>query len=204
MDVGKRKKATVCDIGVYEKGRHSGSNGALNSPGYKLWQRMLLRCYNAASLRDRPTYTGCSVHEDFHYFQSFMDWATEQVGYGKTDWALDKDLLVKGNKIYCPALCVFVPRQVNQIINTCKGPRRELPIGVHEDRRYKGKYYAMITGTADVKQRRLGTYSTTGEAFAAYKTAKESAVKAISEEYRDVVDARVYNALVNYEVGYGD
>lgn len=29
--------------------------------------------------------------------------------------ALDKDILNKGNKVYCPENCIFVPRRINNL-----------------------------------------------------------------------------------------
>lgn len=45
-------------------------------------------------------------------------------------WALDKDILVKGNKIYSPETCCFVPQEINNLFTKRKSCRGTLPIGV--------------------------------------------------------------------------
>ena len=47
---------------------------------------------------------------------------------------LDKDILIKGNKIYSQDTCIFVPKAINSLFTNRKRFRGEYPIGV-----YKGK-----------------------------------------------------------------
>jgi hypothetical protein len=44
--------------------------------------------------------------------------------------ALDKDILYKGNKIYSPDTCVFVPQEINALFVKNDANRGDLPIGV--------------------------------------------------------------------------
>ena len=45
-------------------------------------------------------------------------------------WELDKDILVKGNKIYSPDTCCFVPKEVNTVFTKRQSKRGDYPIGV--------------------------------------------------------------------------
>ena len=42
---------------------------------------------------------------------------------------LDKDILVKGNKIYSPEACRFVPQYINTLLTNAGAARGELPCG---------------------------------------------------------------------------
>lgn len=46
--------------------------------------------------RSNPTYVGCTT--TFKSCDNFIEWARNQVGYGTGQ--LDKDILLKGNKVY--------------------------------------------------------------------------------------------------------
>ena len=46
--------------------------------------------------------------------------------------------------------------------------------------------------------------NTPEQAFLAYKIAKESYIKEVAEKWRDQIDPRVYNTLMNYEVNIDD
>ena len=50
----------------------------------------------------------------------------------------------------------------------------------------------------------LGTFNTELEAFNAYKTAKESYLKELANKWKDKIDPRAYEALMNYEVEITD
>ena len=52
--------------------------------------------------------------------------------------------------------------------------------------------------------RKLGVYNTPGEAFLAYKQAKEAYIKEVANKWKDQIDPRAYNALINYQVEITD
>ena len=112
---------------------------------------------------------------------------------------LDKDILVKGNKIYSEDTCCFVPICINNLF-TLRGLKRgELLIGVSK----KGdRFCASIHKHG--KQKGLGTFDTELEAFWAYKEAKEAYIKELAEKWKDQIDPRVYEALMKYQVEITD
>lgn len=162
---------------------------------YTAWKGMLERCYTEKSLAKCPTYLGCSVSDNFKNFTFFKEWAEKQVGSDKDGWNLDKDILVRGNKIYSEDTCCFVPQEVNKIFTNMKNTNSGL-VGVNK--RPTGKYYATVKHSGKIHY--LGSYATEVEAFQAYKQAKEKFVKDTAMEYIDIIDLRVYNALMNYQV----
>ena len=77
---------------------------------YRTWKNMLERCYDSNLHLKHPTYIGCIVCEEWLTFSNFKAWMETQDFGGKD---LDKDILVKGNKIYSPETCIFVTNAIN-------------------------------------------------------------------------------------------
>lgn len=109
---------------------------------------------------------------------------------------LDKDILIKGNKIYSPETCVFIPSSINKSFETNKKRRGKCPIGVYEtkDNKYASSY----------KGKHLGRYQTKEEAFQVYKQFKEKGIKEVADKYKDKIPNKLYEALYKYEVEITD
>ena len=97
---------------------------------YDLWIHMLQRCYSDAYQKKQPTYKGCKVSNNFLRYEYFYEWCHKQIGFGNQGWQLDKDLLVKGNKVYNEFTCVFLPKEINSLLTKCTASRGEYLIGV--------------------------------------------------------------------------
>lgn len=80
----------------------------------------------------------------------------------------------------------------------CRG---ELPIGVDRIKK-TGKYRALVC--LDRKRLHLGHFDTALEAFEAYKTAKEGHIKIMANRYKEKLDPRVYEALINWKIEITD
>ena len=168
---------------------------------YEVWFGMLNRCYSTKPREQNRTYSGCVVSENFKYFPYFKDWCSKQIGFANKGWDLDKDILVKGNKIYSEDTCCFVPNEINKLFTKSNTARGELPIGVCFHKTTK-KYEAQITTNS--KRLYLGVFNTQEEAFYTYKQAKELHIKEVANKWKDQIDPRVYNALLRYEVEITD
>ena len=169
---------------------------------YMLWYSMLTRCYSDTSKKQRPTYEGCEVSENFKYYEYFYEWCNEQIGFDNEGWHLDKDLLVKSNKVYSENTCVFLPHEINSLLTKRTTSRGNHLIGVcwHNT----NKAFVAKVNKNKGKQEHLGYFKTEIEAFNAYKKAKESFVKEQANKWKDKIDGRAYNALMNYEVSTDD
>ena len=175
--------------------------GYSNTKEYIHWQCMLQRCYSDKYQSRGASYKGCSMSENFKYFPYFKEWCSKQVGFGNKGWELDKDILIKGNKIYSEDTCCFVPQEVNLIFGNNPKNRSTTPIGV-QFIKSSGKYRAIIC--KNTKSQHISCHNTAEDAFYAYKQVKEDYIKEIANKWKDQIDPRVYEALMKYEVEITD
>ena len=192
---------SVCGVGITGTKYPSKVNGVLTKE-YNLWCSMLTRCYSEAYRKKRPTYEGCEVSDKFKSYEYFYEWCHSQIGFGVEGWHLDKDLLVKGNKVYSEDSCVFLPSEINSLLTKRTASRGEYLIGVSWYS--KSKTFIAQVNKNKGKPEHLGYFKTEIEAFNAYKQAKESFVKEQANNWKSEIDPRAYNALMNYRVEITD
>ena len=192
---------SVYGVGVVGAKYPTKVSGVLTKE-YKLWNSMLRRCYSDNSKKKYPTYEGCEVSENFKSYGYFYEWCQKQVGFGNGGWHLDKDLLIKGNKIYSESTCVFLPSEINSLLVKSDKIRGEHLIGVCWHKR--GKAFVARVSKNKGRLEYLGTFKTEIEAFNAYKQAKEAFIKEQAEKWKSQIDERAYNALMNYTVEIDD
>ena len=156
--------------------------------------------------KKNPTYEGCEVSDKFKSYEYFYEWCHSQIGFDNdgngNPFHLDKDLLVKGNKIYSESTCVFLPREINQILVKREASRGEHLIGVYWNK--KDKAFIAQVSKSKGKQEHLGSFKTEIEAFNAYKVAKEAFIKEQANKWKSQIDPRAYEALMNYTVEITD
>jgi hypothetical protein len=167
------------------------------------WKRILERCYDEKYKIKEPTYNDVTCCDEWLLYENFYEWLHSQPNFDKwlneSRWAIDKDILVKGNKVYSPSTCCFVPHEINTLFsrknNGC------LPIGVT---RLEKSFAASIC--INYNNKHIGCYPTAEEAFYAYKDVKERYIKEIAEKYfqEGKITEKVYNALMRYEVEITD
>ena len=182
--------------------KHPVSEGGKDTKEYTLWKNMLQRCYSGNSRNRYPTYEGCKVSDNFKSYEYFYEWCHKQIGFGNQGWHLDKDLLVKGNKVYSEYSCVFIPREINQLLTKSTASRGEYLVGVYYHK--GGKAFIARVNKNTGKPEKLGSFATELEAFNSYKTAKEAFVKEQANKYKSQIDPRAYSALMNYTVEITD
>jgi hypothetical protein len=198
---GKAGSRLVHGVG-YNDGKYSSKDGNKTAYIYGKWQRMLERCYNDKSLIVKPTYIGCSVSDSFKEYTLFHEWYITQIGSEYQDWQLDKDLLIRNNKVYSEEYCVLLPKDINTLIIKNDARRGDWPIGVSKHKR-DGTYSATCNYGKKI-QKYLGSFDTPLQAFLCYKKAKEAYIKQVAEQYKSQIDPRAYKALIEYEVHITD
>lgn len=165
---------------------------------YSLWRGIIRRGYDNNVKVRQPTYQDCSVCDEWKYFSNFKHWFDENYVEG---YVLDKDILVKGNKVYSPETCCFVPEEINVIFTKRQRYRGKYPIGVHKDRK---SYIASVSQYGTKKY--IGSFKTEKEAYNAYKKAKELYIKEVADKYFQCgkISERLYNSMYNYKVEEND
>lgn len=191
---------TVYNVGFVGEGKYNLSENGKNTKCYKTWLQMIRRCYDSKSIEKRPTYKECQVCKKWHNYQNFAEWYYDNYYEIEGEQiCLDKDILCKGNKVYSPETCVFVPKRINSLFIKSDSKRGDLPIGVH---RYKNTYIAQMN--IEGKMTHLGYFDTPHEAFLMYKLNKELALHIIANKYKDEIPNKLYNAMMTYEVNEND
>lgn len=185
-------------IGISDRGTYLASKDNKPTKEYMLWASMLARCQPGGVQQNKhPTYIGCSVHPEFVHFQDFAEWCQNQIGFGLDDYALDKDLLIPGNKVYGPDTCVFIPQRLNKLLNANASKRGLYPIGVSYHAGTK-RFRASIR--IDGQKVELGGFGNADDAHQTYKIAKLNEIRRLADHYKDQIDNRVYNALISYDL----
>ena len=189
---------SVYGVGFLGYGEYKSHVGGKIAPSYDYWSSILQRCYgtNDSDL----SYKKCEVCEEWHNYQNFAKWFEEN--YYQIDGErmhLDKDWLIKGNQLYSPETCVFVPQSINGILvaSVRKKTDKKLPIGVFKDK--SGRYRAECNSKKR-KNPYLGMFDTPEEAFQAYKEFKEQYIKEVAEDYKDMIPTKLYEAMIKWEV----
>lgn len=187
-------------IGV---GKHSLS---VSKRERTLWGDLLKRCFCEKYQKRKPTYKNATVSKEWLDFQNFAEWCGSQKFFNAKDasgksYQLDKDILVRGNKVYSPDTCCFIPSQINSLFSYVKSTKGKYPVGVSYVKG-RGNFHAYYSNGG--KRVNLGHYKTPEQAFSAYKFAKESHIKFMASLWKDRIDESVYQALINYEVHIDD
>lgn len=191
----------VYGVGYLGLGKYNSVINGENSFIYSRWQSILKRCYTNNEI-ENPTYKGCTVCEEWLNFQNFAEWYEDNYYEIENEkMQIDKDILHKGNKIYSPETCVFVPARINYLFTKNNKNRGNLPIGVYYDDKIN-KYIASYNKLN--KHVHIGCYDDSIEAFESYKKIKEKYIKEIAEEYKDKIPQKLYDALYKYQVEITD
>ena len=193
---------SINNIGYIGIGKYETRYNGIKTIQYQTWIDILKRCYNERVLEIQPTYKNKIVCTEWHNFQNFAKWYDEN--YYEIDnenIAIDKDILIKHNKIYSPATCIFVPQSINNLFLRRENNRGEYPIGTYYNKKSQ-KIKAQISISKIIVD--LGLFETKEEAFQAYKIEKEKYIKEIANIYRDKIPEKLYDALLNYKVEITD
>lgn len=112
------------------------------------YQNMFSRCYNEHVHEMKPWYADCTICPEWYTDisadnpdnagrEAFAYWVNDGNFYvvdGEPTVELDHDILVKGNTVYGPETCIFVPKTINATFGGMSRKRKkydlDLPTGV--------------------------------------------------------------------------
>ncbi len=192
-DVGNSNRPSVLGMG------YIGDCKVTNTRIMRIWKGMFERSYSEKWHKKFPTYKDCSVAPLWLSLENFAKWYEENFKSHMQEWELDKDILIKGNKIYSPETCCFVPKEINYLFTKSNSIRGDLPIGV---RKVGAKFQARVSMYG--KSIHIGSFYTAEEAFRAYKIAKEEYIKEVADLWRGQITEPCYYAMYNYKVEITD
>lgn len=151
---------------------------------YYTWISMLKRCFNDKYKEKQSSYKNATCCNEWLLYENFYEWLHSQPNFDKwyngKRWALDKDILVKRNKIYSPENCCLVPQNVNCLFLKRESERGKYPIGVrYTENGFNAKCHNPFTN----KGEDLGNYFTPENAFyLGYKPYKEKLIKQVAPD----------------------
>lgn len=197
-----------CGIGYLGEGKYKSKEQGKKTKCYTTWNSMLRRCYSDESKKKHPTYKDCVVEKEWHNYQNFGNWFDENYYEIPGErMCLDKDILFKGNKIYSPNNCIFVPHNINSLFLKTNKNRGLYPIGVTYHKRehvFMSRCNIFNYELRKKEIKHLGQYKTPNDAFNAYKIFKESYIKQVADYYKKQIPNKLYEAMYNYEIEITD
>lgn len=172
-------------------GNENIKQDALTKKASDLWRSMVLRCYSTESNRSFASYADKTVCEEWRSFLLFKLWFIEKVnrGHYKEGWHLDKDLLFKGNKVYSPTTCVFIPKEINLALSLEKNGKQ---FGYS---RYRDKFQARCSNVDGLVEFFSGTEL---ECRGWYMSKKKDCLLAKAERFKGDLEPKAYLALIEY------
>lgn len=184
-----KEKKLVYGVGINDAD-YVTRTSSWTCPFFRKWKDMLARCYSEYENTRHPTYLECYVVDEWLYFSRFKLWMEQQDWQGK---ALDKDILVRGNKEYGPSTCVFVSAQLNGfLVEKVSG---DLPVGASI---LRGKFQSRCAEFGK-GQKYLGVFDTAIEAHKAWLFFKLEQAYILAAQQ---TDKRVAKALIDRYENY--
>lgn len=188
----KFERGTICGFGINdipELTFYKTKDGKTElTQAYKTWAGMIDRCYRPGHEVKFKAYADCSVCEKWKYFSNF----NQNIFIYIEGFDIDKDILIKGNKVYSPEACCFVPRVINLIFAKNKTRKSNLTRGV-KYRKYGNRYSAEIS--INGKTKLIGYFKDINSAAKAYNQTRKEYISEIVDKYKDALKPKVFQAL---------
>lgn len=181
----------VYGVGYIGEGKYKAYENGKLTKCYQVWHSMLIRCYDEKQRYKNLTYKNCEVCDEWLCFQNFAEWYYKNYyEINNQIMQLDKDILHKGNKVYSPDNCIFVPKDINVLFTKSDNMRGNYPVGVHYSK--KNKKFVAQCGIYDYKENKkrkkfLGNYETPEKAFESYKQFKEKHIKKVANYFKELI-----------------
>jgi hypothetical protein len=200
----------LCGVGIVGNKYPTKDKNNKRTKEYAAWSSMITRCYTKTYVNNENFYHRYEdkvICNEWLLFDNFYEWLHSQENFDKwlngNHWEVDKDILIKNNKIYSPETCCLVPHDINTLFIKSNKIRGDFPIGVT----YKTRdniFEAQCN--VNSKETYLGRYDNALDAFYAYKNFKENLIKKTAQEEYDKenITKRCYEAMMSYEVEITD
>lgn len=192
---------SVYGVGYIGEGKYSNKT---HPKIYEEWIDLIRRCFDLNFKKKYKTYEDCILENYLLCFQNFGKWYEENYYEVKNEkMSLDKDILIKGNKIYSRKTMIFVPQKINTLFVKSDAIRGKYPIGITYNKR---EDKLVVSCKVNGKRVHLGYFlpNQIEEAFQCYKQFKEKYIKEVADEYKPYIPKELYDAMYRYEVEIDD
>jgi len=167
-----------------------------------LHEGIMSRCGNYAKVYN-PSYDGVVVSDNFKSTKYFTAWCISQTGFTDKDergrsFHIDKDLCGDANsRIYSEDVCVFLPAEINGVIQSRYPSKSGLPKGVGYVKP-ENKYSAIISHKGETTK--LGYFDTPQEAGLVYNEAKRVIIQSLANKWKGRISDKAYEALMSFDL----
>lgn len=156
-----------------------------------MYSNMLQRCQNEDYIRLHPTYRGVKTCDEWvmNKIEFIAQAKSNYYKVGEVQMDLDKDILIKGNKIYSPKTCIFAPHKINTFFER----HRLYPLPREKD----GQQTIKSAGKTFVG-------SSKDEVIKQYIKWKQPEIKKLADSYADKIPQRLYKAMTSWTLECSD
>ena len=167
-----------------------------------LHEGIMSRCGNYAKVYN-PSYDGVVVSDNFKSTKYFTAWCISQTGFTDKDergrsFHIDKDLCGDANsRVYSEDVCVFLPAEINGVIQSRYPSKSGLPKGVGYVKP-ENKYSAIISHKGETTK--LGYFDTPQEAGLVYNEAKRVIIQSLANKWKGRISDKAYEALMSFDL----
>ena len=166
----------------------------------QLWENMRLRVtclgknFKTSRQKSYLDATCCDEWKDYANFYAWFSLQKREEGY-KEGWQLDKEVIKQGNKQYCPELCVFIPKEINNLLTERAASNPTGYIGVFKS---GNKYSYRLRRTYEYHYGH--GFETAKDAFDEYAKQKKFHILTVTENFKAVLSASVLEGILRWEV----
>jgi len=184
---------------VKNVGFHGNTKREYDAKEYSIWTDMIERVTHSDKYANFKYYEDVTIDENWYNFALFLEDISEIIGYsdfianGHID--IDKDILSKLNglgKIYSKESCLFIPHELNTVLNFSQ---------VSNTSGYPGVSYMPKSNNYQVglgkhsKRVAIGNYKTAEDGFKAYRKAKIEHLDFLLDGKYSYVDDKIKESI---------
>lgn len=191
----------VAGVGIMAKGNYSSrTEQGGHRREYEIWKQMIYRCYSPTCKYKRMTYKTTTVHQEWLEYQKFAEWCNSRKDFEYNGYHLDKDLLCKGESVYSPDTCCFLPKEINGFLTIRQSDRGKLPAGVTTSHYTPNKPFMVQVCNPETDKRECKLFANVDDASNWYTNRKEGFARYLANRYKDRISIEAFNALNNFNL----
>lgn len=186
------KKSKHFGVGINDRKFPTKENGK-RLRQYGLWTDIIKRCYDKEYLKNKPTYERCRISDDWLNYSNFYEDIVNLPFFHEEGYQLDKDILSNhDDKIYSKDTCCFVPPEINSLFKDSVGKGEGCRVLTFDGNRH---VYVVAIQRGKCNNY-IGSFWEKDDAIKAYQDVHRMSCKIYADKYKNLVDERVINKLL--------